>query len=165
MTKPVRHWLFAETREIPLAVDAPGFRNVSVEDAEALGPLMDRAYTNTIDWERETPEQCVEEMRGTLTGKYGPFLDRASFLIETEGRIVSASLVTLYKEMPLLAFSMTDPDFQGRGYGRFLIERSLSALFAAASPALYLAVTEGNSSAQRLYARLGFRTAPESTRL
>jgi GNAT superfamily N-acetyltransferase len=123
---------------------------------------MDRAYTGTIDWERETPAECVAEMRGTLTGKYGPFFDFASFVIEEGGRIVATSLVTYWREKPLLAFSMTDPDYQGSGYGKYLIERSISALHARGYPAIYLAVTEGNTPAQKLYARLGF-TVENST--
>lgn len=138
-------------------------RTVNIEDVDRLAILMDRACRNTIDWERETPEQCRDEMHGTLSGKYGPFLADASFVIvglptldSLEGDILAASLVTLWNEKPLLAFSMTAPDAQGKGYAGFLIERSISALVKHGYPEFFLVVTGGNTAAERLYARLGF---------
>ncbi len=144
-----------ETRVISASSES-AYRQVQIADAELLGALMDRAYQGTVDHEGETPEQCIEEMRGTLTGKYGPFLDFASFAIIESSRALSASLVTFWKEKPLLAFSMTDPMAQGKGYAGFLIERSISALAERGYPELYLVVTEGNTVAERLYHRLGF---------
>src|SRR6478609_6848750 len=103
-------------RAVALSADAPLFRQVAPSDAALLAPLMDQAYRGTIDSEGETPQQCLEEVRGTLAGKYGPFLDYASFLIEVEGRALSASLVTSWGDKPLLAFSITLPQEQRKGY-------------------------------------------------
>lgn len=155
MTK-IRHWMRKETHQIPLK-NTFSFRNLTIEDAELLAPLMDLSYQGTIDHEGETPEQCLEEMQATLSGKYGPFLEFASFVIEDEeGKALSASLVTLYKDQPLLAYSMTLPEAQGKGMSRFLIERSVDALATVGFSSLYLAVTEGNVPAQNLYKKLGF---------
>lgn len=162
----IRNWMKISTKAIPAASDRvfrsnQAFRQVELSDTPALAALMDRAYTGTIDHEGETPEQCLEEMKGTLTGKYGPFLDFASFALfdenrDGEKRAISASIVTFWKEKPLLAFSMTDPSEKGRGHAGFLIERSISALAERGHPVLYLVVTEGNTSAETLYRRMGF---------
>jgi RimJ/RimL family protein N-acetyltransferase len=158
----LRHWMRAGTAVTADAASASGLmlRPVRLDDAEDLAHLMDRAYAGTIDHEGETPEQCLAEMRGTLEGKYGPWLARASFALEDPARpagqrLVSASILTLWKGRPLLAWSMTLPDAQGRGHAGRLIQRSRSALAEHGHAELFLAVTEGNP-AQMLYAKLGF---------
>jgi GNAT superfamily N-acetyltransferase len=127
-----------------------------MEHAAALAHLMDVAYQGTIDHEGETPEQCLAEMTGTLEGKYGPFIADASFVAIDGPKVISASLITLWKNHPLLAFSMTDPGHQRKGLAGLLIQKSLSALKAAGYQELYLVVTEGNTSAESAYRKLGF---------
>jgi GNAT superfamily N-acetyltransferase len=133
-------------------------RRITVTDIDALGVLMDRSYTGKIDHEGETPEQCRNEMKGTLEGKYGPWIDFASFVATdpASGLLLSASIVTFWKEMPLLAFSMTDPSARGQGLAGFLIERSIDALARNSFHDFYLVVTQGNDAAERVYRRLGF---------
>jgi hypothetical protein len=86
------------TKPIP-ADRSISFRQAVPADAEILGALMDVAYQGTVDHEGESPAQCVEEMRGTLTGKYGPLLDFASFLLE---RAISALHAKGYPELFLV---------------------------------------------------------------
>ncbi|MGZ3694667.1 MAG: N-acetyltransferase family protein [Bdellovibrionota bacterium] len=163
--KTKRYWMKIAAREIPVSRTL-SFRPAVPEDAHALGKLMDLAYTGTIDHEGESREKCVEEMAGTMGGKYGPYFDFASFLVEENGEALAASLITFWKEKPLLAFSMTAPLAQGQGFGGFLIERSISALFSHGYKELTLVVTAGNAPAERLYAKLGFQAlglAPPGT--
>lgn len=135
-------------------------RTIARGDAEALGALMYAAYHGTIDDEGETPEESVAEMRRTLAGQYGPLLQNCSFVIEEDGRALAATLVTEWRDAPLLAFAMTRPEAQGRGMATFLIRRSINALLTEGHTELLLAVTEGNAPAQHLYAKLGFRVVP-----
>lgn len=129
---------------------------VRLEHAKALAQLLEVSYRGTIEHEGETPEQCFDEMKGTIEGKYGPIISEASF-VSLQGSIAkSASLITLWKDFPLLAFSMTDPAYQGRGLAGLLIRKSMFALKAAGYKVLYLVVTEGNTPAVKLYRRLGF---------
>ena len=153
--KRARNWMKIPTRAMPTPADRV-YRQVGIEDVATIARLMDRSYQGTIDHQGETLEQCADEIRSTLTGKYGAFFDFASFGIFESGKALSASLVTFWKEKPLLAFSMTDPDAQKNGHARFLIERSISALAERGYSEFYLVVTEGNTSAERLYRRLGF---------
>jgi GNAT superfamily N-acetyltransferase len=156
-----RSWMRIATKPIPVDRSI-SFRQATPADAEMLGALMDVAYQGTVDHEGESPAQCVEEMRGTLTGKYGPFLEFASFLIEENGEALSTALVTYWKDQPLVAFSMTAPAAQGRGYAGFLLEQAISALHAKGYPELFLVVTDANIPALSLYKKLGFEHQGES---
>ena len=134
------------------------YRRVTPDDAPLLGPLMYDAYHGTIDDEGEGPDD--PEMERTLAGQYGPLLEGCSLLVEEDGRAVCATIVTWWREAPLLAFVMTHPSAQGQGMATFLIQQSINALLALGHTELFLAVTDGNVPAQRVYERLGFQIVP-----
>lgn len=156
-----RRQMKIKTSSIP-ATSKHTFRNIQIKDAKKLGPLMIESDYGTIDDECYTPEQAENEMQETLTGKYGDFLDFASFLVEDAAGIQSASIVTLYKGTPLLAYIMTRPDSQKKGLASFLIQRSIDVLAQHGYAELELAVTKGNSSAEKLYEKLGFKDVPSA---
>lgn len=52
------------------------------------------------------------------------------------------------------------PDYQGRGYGRALIETWLAAAAKAGAPAVFLGMYESNTRARLFYDRLGFHEIP-----
>jgi len=137
----------------------PGTRNISRDDVPALGQLMLAAYQDTIDYQGETLEEAVAEVRGTLNGQYGAFLGDCSFLVEEKGQLLAACMITWSEELkaPLLTFSMTRPETQRQGMGMMLIRTCINALLDRGHRTLYLVVTEGNAPAQRLYRKIGFR--------
>jgi ribosomal protein S18 acetylase RimI-like enzyme len=60
---------------------------------------------------------------------------------------------------------VVDPKHRGLGVGRLLLDAALAALKARGAPQVVLSTAEGNESAQRLFARAGFRrTMLEMTR-
>jgi ribosomal protein S18 acetylase RimI-like enzyme len=60
---------------------------------------------------------------------------------------------------------VVDPIHRGRGVGRMLLDAILAALKARGAPRVVLSTAEQNDSAQRLFARAGFRrTMVEMTR-
>lgn len=60
---------------------------------------------------------------------------------------------------------VVDPDHRGQGVGRLLLDATLEALEAKGAPRVVLSTAERNESAQRLFARAGFRrTMIEMTR-
>jgi ribosomal protein S18 acetylase RimI-like enzyme len=60
---------------------------------------------------------------------------------------------------------VVDPAQRGRGVGRMLLDATLAALEARGAPRVVLSTAERNESAQRLFARAGFRrTMIEMTR-
>jgi len=118
---------------------------------------MDRAYQGTIDHEGESLEQCEQEMQDVISGKYGRLIEEASNLILVGNEAVAACLVTMWKEKPLIAFSMADPGQQRKGFSKALIEKAMESLRSLQEPVLYLVVTDGNLPAQNLYYKVGFK--------
>ena len=60
---------------------------------------------------------------------------------------------------------VVDPEHRGAGVGRTLLEATLGALAAKGAPRVVLSTAEQNATAQRLFARAGFRrTMIEMTR-
>ena len=155
-----RNWMkiSAQKLEYPLAAGIV-CQSVSLSDAEVLGALMDNAYRDTIDHEGETFEQCVDEMKNTIQGKYGPFISQASFMVTHNNKPVSAILMTEWKSQPLVAFTMTDKSYLGKGLAKFLLGKAVSALHGSAWKEIFLVVTEGNTSAESLYEKVGFKNA------
>lgn len=131
-------------------------RPVRPDDAPALAALMLDAYRGTIDDEGETVEEALAEVNAMLDGKYGPWLADASFVVELDGRLAAASVITLWLDIPLVAQIFTHPAYTNRGLGKFLLTRSINALYDQGYEELVLYVTEGNDSAQHLYTILGF---------
>jgi GNAT superfamily N-acetyltransferase len=127
------------------------------DDVPALAALMWDAYRGTPDEADVGDLQgAVRELHLTLNGEYGTFLRDASFVTEHEGRPVGAALVTLYRDLPLLAFLFTATAHAGRGLGRGLVLAVMHALAEQGHDTLTLAVTRRNRRARRLYDRLGF---------
>jgi GNAT superfamily N-acetyltransferase len=133
-------------------------------DEEALARLMFDAYRGTIDDEGQSFEDAKAEVRRTFDGGYGEMIWDASFVAaERDGAgFDSASVVTLWRGSPLLAFSMTQPAAQRRGLAFLAIAASMRALAARGHSKLSLVVTCGNTRAERLYEKLGFRDIPLS---
>jgi ribosomal protein S18 acetylase RimI-like enzyme len=143
--------------DVPPVPEGVTFRHPADHDAEAIAVLMFEAYRGTIDAEpTDTLDTARSEVATTLEGGYGDPMPEASFLVVEGDRLVSASLVTRWRDHPLIAFTMTMPDRAGRGLARAALTRSLTALADAGEDHVDLAVTDGNEPAQHLYETLGF---------
>ncbi len=142
----------------------PESRPPSPDDARAIARLMLDAYRGSIDDAGETIEEAIGETEKLLRGEYGRFDAGASELILREGRPIAATLVTHYGQLPLIAFSLTDPAWRRRGLARAGLERAIIRLRAGNFAAVRLAVTQGNTPAERLYESLGFRDATPAER-
>lgn len=151
-----RNWMRFQLKNCNFPLASINTTPILREHASALARLMDLSFTGTIDHEGETLEQCFEEIKCIIEGKYGPFIGPASFVTLDGTTATSASMITVWKEYPLLAFSMTDPDYQGRGLAAALIRKSLAALKLAGYKDLFLVVTAGNAAAESLYRKVGF---------
>ena len=132
-------------------------RTITSADTEALASLMLAAYKETIDYDGETLEDALFQIRGVFQGKFGVFQDLSSFAIEEEGRFLSAIIITLWQGSPLVAFSMTRPEFKNNGMATFLLKSSINALLTFGQKELFLMVTDGNEPAQRLCEKVGFQ--------
>lgn len=160
-TPPMRRRLHLNLHQpLPEPSADSGARPVLPEDAAALARLMLRAYAGTIDDGGEGPEEAAAEVQALLSGAYGAFDFSASELIEREGNVVAATLITHFEGHPLLAFTMTDPAWKRRGLGRAGLLRSIHRLRKAGEGSLHLVVTRGNQPAEQLYESLNMTPPP-----
>jgi ribosomal protein S18 acetylase RimI-like enzyme len=126
-----------------------------------LAHLMIEAYRGTTDDHGETMEDARQEVRRLLDGEYGQLLPNFSEVIERNGQLVAATLLTLWQDAPLVAFSITRPAWKRTGLARAGLKRSINRLFQNGYDELCLVVTRGNDAAERLYESVGFRDLEE----
>ena len=135
-------------------------RHPNADDGEALAVLMLDAYTGTIDFdESDTLEVARDEVGGYFSGE--PMLEH-SFLAIDAGRPVAANLICRYEGSPLIGYVMTAAAHKGRGLATAVTQLALASLHAAGERQAHLWVTRGNTHAERMYERLGFRDVPTS---
>jgi RimJ/RimL family protein N-acetyltransferase len=155
-----RYWMKISAKKLNFPL-LPGFdfKSIHLTDAESLGRLMDSSYRDTIDHEGESLEQCIQEMKDTIQGKYGPFIHEASFVVIYKNQLASAILMTEWRQQPLVAYTMTDKTFLGKGLAKYLLGRAVSTLESSKWKEIFLVVTEGNIAAEKLYEKVGFTKA------
>ncbi|MCY2967085.1 MAG: GNAT family N-acetyltransferase [Planctomycetota bacterium] len=155
----MRQRLYVSLSATTATVD-PGARRPVPADRQDLADLMLAAYRGTIDDSGETIDDARAEIDRLFAGEYGEFLPDCSEIIERDGKLVSATLVTRYQGKPLLAFSFTAPHWQRCGLARAGMLRAMDRLCGQGETELGLVVTSGNKPAEALYASLGFRAHP-----
>jgi GNAT superfamily N-acetyltransferase len=141
----------------PTGAAHPDVRGFEPGDIPALGPLMYRAYLNTIDYDGESLEQSAAEIAKTVDGEYGEFMPSCSKVATREGHLVSATLITRFEDRPFVAFTFTDPALSGGGLARSCMQAAMAELFRQGERELRLVVTLANAPAVALYTGLGFR--------
>jgi ribosomal protein S18 acetylase RimI-like enzyme len=138
-----------------------------------LGALLVRLH-HELD-----PDRFIAATSGTEQG-YGSYLgtqlDKPSIIIlvaEREGEVVGYTYagvegmdyMSLRGPAGVLYDIVVDPAHREQGVGRALLDATLDAFKAKGAPRVVLSTAEGNESAQRLFARAGFRrTMIEMTR-
>ena len=137
-------------------VERAGLRPMVRSDAPALGRLFYAAYLGTVDYEGESEDDAIAVVTDAFDGEYGEWIASASMLLEEAGQPVSASVVTIWHDRPLLAFAVTHPDRKNEGLSRICTTAAMQALALAGYPELDLFVTHANAPARVLYRRLGF---------
>src|SRR3954470_19797136 len=125
------------------------------------------------------PKRFLAATSGTARG-YGSFLetqlDEANVIVlvaERDGKVIGytyagvegTDYMSLRGPAGVLYDIVVDPAHRGQGVGRALLDATLDVLKAKGAPRVVLSTAEGNKSAQRLFARAGFRrTMIEMTR-
>ena len=125
-------------------------RNVKPEDLEGLAQLMLDAYRGTIDYDDETYEDAVSEVRSWLDDE--PALDH-SYVVVHDGMIVSAVLVQILDGDFFMGYVMTHPDHKGAHIGRRLVHHALSQTHESRRAVFY--ITRGNEPSEALFTALG----------
>src|SRR5215217_1179413 len=161
-----------------MATDAPSLtiRPATRDDLPQIGPLA----ALLVQSHHEFDPQRFLPATGSTPELYANFLGsqlddpNTVFLVaDTGGRIAGYTFAAIegYDYMALrgpagvLHDIIVDPAQRGIGVGRMLLDATLEALEAKGAPRVVLSTAERNESAQRLFARAGFRrTMIEMTR-
>jgi predicted GNAT family acetyltransferase len=121
------------------------------------------AYRDAADDEDETIADALHEVDNVLLSADRPFMPEASFVIEVDTTLASASLVSLFRGAPLLMHVMTHPHYMRRGLAASAVLSSASVLRKHGWSSLSLYVTDSNEPALALYRNLGFQTTSTVT--
>ncbi|MBL9150795.1 MAG: GNAT family N-acetyltransferase [Phycisphaerae bacterium] len=142
---------------LPAANDTPATgRTPRESDLEGLAALMLDAYRGTIDDEGGTLDLARAEVANVGRGDYGAYMPEASDVAVVGDEIVAATIVTRWRDEPLIAFSMTAATWKRRGLARASLVRALHRLRDLGESRVRLVVTAGNEPAERLYVSLGW---------
>ena len=145
----------------PTAFPVDRLRGLEGSDEPGLARLHEVAYRGQLDRflfqvDPEPTRDAEIQVREILSGRWGPSLPWASFVVATDEAIAAASLVVRAPYGPLIADVMVEPTRQGQGLGRAVLVASVRALRGRGESTVVLNVTEGNARAIRLYERTGF---------
>jgi GNAT superfamily N-acetyltransferase len=143
----------------PLTIQHPTggiLRKPQPEETELLAEVMLDAYLDTVDYEGETTDDALVEVEGYFSGRTGEPLLEASWVYESSGAILSASLVSLWKGKPLVSFLMTRSAWKGRGLASYVLRQSLLSLQDAGYGEVYATISEGNEPSQEIFSHFGF---------
>jgi hypothetical protein len=144
-----------------LAQPAHAARNPRLKERELLAHLMLAAYRGGADDEGESIAEALQEVDSVLVSADRPFIPEASFVIEVDAALASASLVSLFRGAPLVTHIMTHPHSKRRGFGVSALLSSANALREQGWSSLSLYVTDSNEPA--LARKLGFQTTSTVT--
>lgn len=128
-------------------------RTVSPTDLAGLSRLMLDAYVGTIDYEDENLDDAVDEVRSFLDNP-DSLLDR-SYIVEDEGEIVSAVLVSMSDGWPFIGYVMTLPSRKKHGLARHLITHALNHLAEDGNERVVFYITDGNTPSENLFRSAG----------
>ena len=147
------------------ASPVPGERGLSEVDLAEVVRLSARAYAGAAEATCFAPDGRLDQWAHYFaqllnTPGVGWYIPRASFAVCPPGqRRPEAVVVTTAIDTGTahVAQVIVDPAAQGRGLGRYLVERACEAASLMGYRRMTLLVAEPNSRARALYASLGFR--------
>ena len=138
-----------------------------------LGALLVRTH-HDFDPQRFIPAMPrTEHLYASFLGRRLGEANMVVLVAEREGEVLGYTYagvegndyMALRGPAGVLYDIVVDPAHRGRGIGRALLDATLSALKARGAPRVVLSTAERNETAQRLFARAGFRrTMVEMTR-
>jgi ribosomal protein S18 acetylase RimI-like enzyme len=158
--------------------DAPPatIRPAAPADLPALGRLGAHLVRVHHDFDAQrflAPMPGIEDMYAAFLGKQLEDPSVVILVAESGGEVLGYTFagvegndyMALRGPAGVLHDIVVDPSHRARGVGRMLLDATLAALEARGAPRVVLSTAERNESAQRLFARAGFRrTMIEMTR-
>jgi len=157
-------------------VDAVGIRAAKPADTAAigrLGALLVRLHHDLDPQRFIAATSRTESAYGSFLGTQLAEPNIVILVAERNGEVIGYSYagvegndyMSLRGPAGALYDIVVDPAHRRHGVGRMLLDATLAALKARGAPRVVLSTAERNESAQRLFARAGFRrTMIEMTR-
>jgi N-alpha-acetyltransferase 10/11 len=137
-------------------------RSMRRADVPALVRLWFASYPSRLTSGANEVDEAAE-WTAAFDGQYGAFLDQASFVVESAGKLVAATQVVRDAPWdrtptgPFILEVIVDPDVRRRGIARTLLINTLHQLTVLGYQTASLRVETDNVPALALYQQLGFR--------
>jgi L-amino acid N-acyltransferase YncA len=135
-------------------------RAPQTSDTNAIAELMLEAYRGTIDYEGETLDGAIAEVKTYLAGeRWGrPLMDVSRLAFDGE-RLAGACLAAEWhgRQTALISYVVTHGEWKRRGVGRQVLRAVLTALRAQDHQQVRAVITEGNVASEQLFGRMGFQ--------
>ena len=129
-------------------------RTPNPDDRLALADLMMSAYIGTIDYDRETHEQAVEEVDGWFGRE--TYLGTSRVAVAEDGEIVAALLNSTWDDVALVGYVMTTAEWKGQGLASALMDLAIPAMLSDGFVEVTAWITEGNGPSETIFTRAGF---------
>lgn len=128
-------------------------RTITSGDLVGLARLMLDAYLGTIDYEDESLDDAVEEVRSFLDDP-DSLLDRSYMVMDSE-EILSAVLVLMSQGQPFIGYVMTVPSHKKQGLARLVTTYAMKRLADDGHEKVVLYITDGNTPSENLFGAIG----------
>lgn len=128
-------------------------RTVAPADLADLATLMLSAYIGTIDYEGENLDDATAEV-GSFFDDPESLLGR-SYIVEDDGEIVSAVLVSMRHGLPFIGYVMTLPSHKRKGLARLVVTEAINRLADDGHERVVLYITDGNTPSESLFRSVG----------
>ncbi|MBP1041923.1 GNAT family N-acetyltransferase [Vagococcus sp. BWB3-3] len=134
------------------------FQDITSVKITDLASLFSESFAGTVDDEQETLEEWCEEIRAFSLNKYGPFINDASFVVTHDDMPIAAITCSLFKNVPLITYIVTHPNFQRQSLGKELLNKLIASLKSLQYTTVYLVASNNNLPAISLYESMGFQS-------
>ena len=132
-------------------------RPVEAKDTHPLAELILAAYRGTVDDEGEGPPEALAAIQGFFEEDPGPPILSCSYVIDRNGTLFSACLISLWKQNPIITAIMTHPEHKRQGLGLRVLLTCLHALQHQQYSSVLAFITNGNLPSEKLFAHIGFQ--------
>jgi ribosomal protein S18 acetylase RimI-like enzyme len=127
------------------------FRNATVADADALVPLINRAFEVELNFFTSDRIDLAETLA---------HLQKGTFLVaEMNGKLAGCNYVELRGRSGYFGLLSVDPELQGRGLGRKLIEQAEEFCSTAGCERMQIRVLNHRTELPPFYEKLGYNIA------
>ncbi|PYT01979.1 MAG: hypothetical protein DMF63_03855 [Acidobacteria bacterium] len=131
-----------------MSADEFTYRTADRSDAEALVPLINRAFEVELEFFTQARIDLVETLK---------HFDKGTFLLaEKHGELAGCNYVELRGQIGYFGLLSVDPGHQGRGLGRILIEQAEQFCRDAGCTIMQIRVLNHRTELPPFYDKLGY---------